>query len=378
MTASTWDVAGNETSGPTAKHRASTMCVHLCLSVLVVCGCWTCTDYYVEYPEGLVAVGCPGPAPSLPNLSGRKRSQYIKQEKTPGSIEKKNTGEESVARVRHTTYLQAVLLDSFFFFFFNYCLSAFCCFLLSWSDETNQVQCEGMFISDMFNSAWLLELSFTFLFLLLFIFPTRRGANCISLIVCRCLGTCVFGQVPLLPRHEMWGNRTARSLHWPRMGDPGVTCTLCTLRTLLAVQLGNAWLFLSRGWGSKGSSKSQIIPLDHASKHTPWLDTCLLCFSRGELLHFFLSATDPCTWLSYEHHDLCTDHWSRSALSLLLPHASPLQGRWDVCVGVSARWPCSSGFGRHVLPSSRVPFFMGYLLPSSGTALNAFVAGTQG
>lgn len=117
MTASTWDVAGNETSGPTAKHRASTMCVHLCLSVLVVCGCWTCTDYYVEYPEGLVAVGCPGPAPSLPNLSGRKRSQYIKQEKTPGSIEKKNTGEESVARVRHTTYLQAVLLDSFFFFF---------------------------------------------------------------------------------------------------------------------------------------------------------------------------------------------------------------------------------------------------------------------
>lgn len=65
------------------------MCVHLCLSVLVVCGCWTCTDYYVEYPERLVAVGCPDPAPSLPNLSGRKRSQYIKQEKTPGSIEKK-------------------------------------------------------------------------------------------------------------------------------------------------------------------------------------------------------------------------------------------------------------------------------------------------
>lgn len=78
-----------------------------------------------------MAVGCPDPAPSLPNLSGRKRSQYIKQEKTPGSIEKKkNTGDESVARVRHTTYLQAVLLDSFFFFF-NYCLSAFCCFLLS-------------------------------------------------------------------------------------------------------------------------------------------------------------------------------------------------------------------------------------------------------
>lgn len=65
--------------------------------------------------EELVAAGCPDPLPSLPNLSGCKRSQYIKQEETPGSIEKKNTGEESVARVRHTAYLQAVLLDSFFF-----------------------------------------------------------------------------------------------------------------------------------------------------------------------------------------------------------------------------------------------------------------------
>lgn len=97
--------------------------------------------------EELVAAGCPDPLPSLPNLSGCKRSQYIKQEETPGSIEKKNTGEESVARVRHTAYLQAVLLDSFFFFY--YCLSAFCYFLLSRSDETNQVQCEGMFILDM-------------------------------------------------------------------------------------------------------------------------------------------------------------------------------------------------------------------------------------
>lgn len=154
MTASTWDVAGNETSGPTAKHRASTLCVHLCLSVLVVCGCWTCTDCYVEYPEGLVAVGCPGPAPSLLNLSGRKRSQYIKQEKTPGSIEKKkNTCEESVARVRHTTYLQAVLLDSVFFLLLLLLFECLCCFLLSRSDETNQVQCEGMFISDMCKSA---------------------------------------------------------------------------------------------------------------------------------------------------------------------------------------------------------------------------------
>lgn len=62
MTASTWDVAGNETSGPMAKHRASTLCVHLCLSVLVVCGCWTCTDYYVEYPRGTCGSGLSRPS----------------------------------------------------------------------------------------------------------------------------------------------------------------------------------------------------------------------------------------------------------------------------------------------------------------------------
>lgn len=38
--------------------------------------------------EELVAVVFPDPLPSLPNLSGCKRSQYIKQEEAPGSIEK--------------------------------------------------------------------------------------------------------------------------------------------------------------------------------------------------------------------------------------------------------------------------------------------------
>lgn len=36
------------------------------------------------------------------------------------------------------------------------------------------------------------------------------------------------------------------------------------------------------------------------------------------------------------------------------------------------------GFGQRALPSSRVLLSMGYLLLSSGTVLNAFVAGTQG
>lgn len=192
-----------------------------------------------------------------------------------------------MARVRHTTYSQAVLLDSFFLLLLFECLLLF----LAVTNQMRLTRCSVkaclfwtcLRVLDYLN---FLLLSFPFLSFPLFVLPTRRGANCISLIVCRCLGTCVFGQVPLLPRLEMWGNRTACSLHWLRMGDPGVTCTLCALRTLLVVQLGNAWPFLSRGWGSKGSNKSQIIPLDHASKHTPWLDTCLLCFSRGEPLHF--------------------------------------------------------------------------------------------
>lgn len=130
------------------------------------------------------------------------------------------------------------------------------------------------------KSAWLLQLAFILLFLL-FIFPCGYWANCISLIMCLRLGTCVLAQVPLLPRHQTLG--TAHFLPWCR---PSVTCTP---RTLLAARLGAQWKAASvthLGKQGKQQIPNHPIGIMPASMHLS-LDACPLCFGRAELLHLF-------------------------------------------------------------------------------------------
>lgn len=73
--------------------------------------------------------------------------------------------------------------------------------------------------------------------------------------MCRCLGTCVFGQVRLLPRQC---RAQPHSLPWLHKGHSGV---MCTLRTLLTAQLGMQWPFLSRILGKQGEQQIPNHPI---------------------------------------------------------------------------------------------------------------------
>lgn len=155
-------------------------------------------------------------------------------------------------------------------------MSAFCYFLLPRSDETNQVQCGGHVLR-VLDYSKLLLLSFSFCS------SFRLGVEqiaflslCVAALALVCLDKCGCCQ----------GN----------VGHSPILCLGC-IRAILGSCAHYAhyslpsWArsghFCHAFWGNKGSSKSQIIPLDHASKHAPWLGACLLIFSRAELLHLF-------------------------------------------------------------------------------------------